>query len=84
MTARKHIPDESGDLRVSLGLPRRLKFRNEPAPRKPDVNQLRALHKNELDAPVREEVLGLVAAYREWHNANRTVLWEILGEHKQQ
>ena len=66
------------ELRQVLGLARELPFRDEASPRPVDVDQIRALHHGDLEDAVAEEVRGLTTRYREWHQAERKLLLELL------
>ena len=66
------------ELRQILGLPSELPFRDEAPPRPADVEQIRALHRGELPESTAADVRGFTTRYREWHDAEREVLLELL------
>lgn len=72
-----HEPRER-ELRSRLRLPAQKLDDGEP-PRPADNDQLRALNQGKLDPSTRQEVLDLIAHYREWHEAYDRLLEEEAG-----
>ena len=87
MTNKPHIDgfsdhefEDDKELRLALGLPVELPVEDGPPPRPADVEEIRALHRGELEDALAEEVRGLTTRYREWHDAERHVLMDELDD----
>lgn len=74
---REDSVNDGAKLRRELGLPPRIPFGDEPAPRPPDAGEIRALHMRRLSAVQAEEIERLIANYRDWHEADCAVLIEL-------
>lgn len=71
-------PKNEPSWREFLGLPAPLAFLEGVPPRPADREQLRAFHSGALEPMLESEIQVLTQCYREWADANKSVLVELL------
>ena len=73
-------PSMGEDWRKQVGLPPRIEYLKGPPPRPVDENLIRALHLDELDGELKQEVRWLTLTFLEWAEAQRRVLRELISK----
>ena len=72
---------ESDEFWTALGVKPRQEFLDQPAPIPVNVDLVRALYRGELSPEDEAEVEDLITCFREWSDADKQVLLELVEQH---
>ena len=74
------MTEKEPDIFQELGLRNPPRFVDHESPRPVDLDVLRAYHRGELDEEDAKDVDYLTSLFRDWHDASKKVLSEIVNE----